>query len=88
MYLQEYNYAYLQCLLLPLLKRMQLSCTAWVESLKTSEDGREKHRDHVKKYAPLSLHDLSTGRRLLGVAFVTSVKLNSCTPLTIQKPEE
>ena len=66
-----------------LLKRMQLTFTASVGSLNTGNDCRRK--THTVKNMSLSLHDLpSTGRRLLGVSFITSLKSNLWTALTTQ----
>jgi hypothetical protein len=58
--------------------------------LKTRDDSRgttyrccQKHESHE------SLHDLRfTGRRLFGISFVTSLKPNLCTALSIQNTAE
>jgi hypothetical protein len=53
---------------------MQLTCTVWVESLNTRDDGREKTYTSCQKHEILSSHDLLfTGRHLLGVSFITSL---------------
>ena len=62
---------------------MQLTCTAWAGSLNTRDDDRRKAYRSCQKHESLSPHDLlSTGRRLLGLSFITSLKSNSCTVLT------
>jgi hypothetical protein len=72
---QQYHY----CLLL---KRMQLTCTAWVESLYTRDKGQGKNIQ-CKEHESLSLYDLlSTGRYLLDVSFITILMSNLCTALT------
>lgn len=61
------------------LERMQLTCTAWVESLNTSDDGRGgKIYLSCQKHASVLLLDLlSTGCRLLGVSLAqTTAKVN------------
>ena len=63
-----------------------LNCTAWVESLKHSRRksvlGRRAYR-YCQKRESLSLHGLpSTGRHLLRVLFITSLKSNLCTAVT------
>jgi len=61
---------------------MHLTCTAWVQSLNTSDDGRvEKQRSRQKHESP-SLHDLlPTGHHLLGVSFTINLKPNLCTAI-------
>jgi hypothetical protein len=44
------------CQYCPLLKRMHLMCTPWVESFNTGGDGREKTYRSGKKHESLSLH--------------------------------
>jgi hypothetical protein len=64
---------------------MQLTCTAWVESLNSRNDGRGKTYRSCEKHVSLSLLDLlSTCCHLLGVSFITSLKSNLCTTQTIQ----
>ena len=66
-----------------LLKRMQLTCKAWVESVDTPGDGRDEIYIHILSRTSLSLHDfLSTDHNLLGTAFMTSLKSNACAVLT------
>jgi len=58
-----------------LLKRMQMVCTVWVESIQTGHDGRRKTFDRVKKLGSVSLRDvLSADRHLLSASFATSLK--------------
>ena len=67
----------------PLLKRMQLTCTSWEESLKTDDDGpivRGTHTDPVKNRMYLPLRDF--------FLFITSLKSNLCTALTTQNITE
>jgi hypothetical protein len=60
----------------PSLKRMHVTCTAWVEPLNKRDDGREEQIDLVKNMCVLSLHDvLPIGRHLLNFSFITSLKL-------------
>ena len=50
----------------PLLKKMQLTYTAWVEFLKICDDGRGRIYRFCQNSKSLTLHDLlSTGRYLL-----------------------
>jgi hypothetical protein len=72
---------YLYCILL---KIMQLTCTAWVESLNIRDDGRRKTYRSCQKHESLSLHVLSAGRHLLGVSLTASLKSNLCSALTTQ----
>jgi hypothetical protein len=52
----------------PLLRGMQLTCTAWVESLNTWDDGRRKTYKACQQHQSLSLHDiLRSGHHSLGV---------------------
>jgi hypothetical protein len=68
---------------------MQLTCTAWVESLKTSDDGRGKTYRSCQKHQSLSQHELlSTGRHLLRVSFIIRLKSHLCTALTTQNTTE
>jgi hypothetical protein len=74
-----------QCLLL---KSMQLTFKAWVVPLTLMTAVGVQHTDAVKNMS-LSLHDLRfTGRRLFGISFVTSLKPNLCTALSIQNTAE
>jgi hypothetical protein len=67
---------------------MQLICEVWVESLNTRDDIRGKHTDRVKNIR-LPLHYLlSTGRRFLGVSFITRINPNLCAGLTIHNTTE
>jgi hypothetical protein len=79
------SHTFMQC---PLLKGMQLTYTAWVESLKTRDDGRAKTYRPCQNLKSLSLHDLSNGRNLLGVSYTTSPRSNLCTALTTQNTIE
>ena len=64
-------------------------CTAWIESLNTHDKGREETYRSCQKHKSLSLHDLLyTGRHLLSVSFITSLKPNLCTALTTQNTTE
>ena len=72
----------------PYSKRMQLTCTAWVESLNTRDDGRGKTYRSCQKLESISLHDLSTGRHLLGILFISSRKSNLCRTVTTQNTTE
>ena len=55
---------------------MQLTCTAWVESLTLRDDGRGKHTHHVRNISLYHYDFLTdTGRSVLGVLFVTSTVL-------------
>jgi hypothetical protein len=68
---------------------MQFVCTAWAEALNSRDDGRRKAYRSCQKHDSLSLYDaISTGRHLLGVALVTSLKSNFCTALTTQSTTE
>jgi hypothetical protein len=59
----------------PLHKRMQMTCTAWVESLNTCDDGWGKTNTSCQKHESLSLHNfLSSSRHLLGVSFKKTPK--------------
>jgi hypothetical protein len=59
-----------------LLKRMQLTFTAWVNR-------------SCQKHVSVSLHDLLyTGRNLLGVAFITSLKSNLYTTVPHRTPQK
>jgi hypothetical protein len=64
-------------------KRTQLSCTLRVGFLKsTTTVGGEKQRS-CQKHVSLLMHGhLSTGRHLIGVSFITSLKSNLCKALT------
>jgi hypothetical protein len=62
--------------LCPLLKRMQLTCTVWVESVNTHTMVRGKHIDTVKK--------ISFCHCAMFFSFITSRKSNLCTALTIE----
>jgi hypothetical protein len=75
-----------QCVQRPSLKRMQLTFTACVESLNTHDDGQVKTYRSCQTHETLLLHYLlSTGRHLLSVSFITSLKSNLRTALsTIQ----
>jgi hypothetical protein len=64
-----------------MLKRMQLTCTTWTESLNTRNDGWGKTYRCFQKHE--SITDLSTGRHLL-FSFITSLKSNLCTLQTTQ----
>jgi hypothetical protein len=68
-----------------LLKRNQLSYTAWVDSLNNRDDGRGKtYRSH-QKHESLTLHDLFfTGHDLLGVSFIICLNSNLRRALTSQ----
>jgi hypothetical protein len=73
----------------PSLKRMHVTCTACVQSLKIRDGGRGKHINLVKNMSVLSLHDvLPTGRHMLKVSFIISLKPNSCTAVTTQNTIE
>jgi len=63
---------------------MQLTGTAWVKSRITRDDGRCKTYRSRQKHESLSLHDLPTGRHLLGDPFLTRLNWNACTALTTQ----
>jgi hypothetical protein len=71
------------------LKRMYLTCTAWVESLDTPGNCRRENIQIISKiYASILRDLLITGRHLLGVLFVTSLKSNLRTALTTQNTTE
>jgi hypothetical protein len=73
----------------PVLKRMQLTFTEWVESLNTGKDGRGKTYRSCQKHGSLSMHDLlSTGRHLLGVSLITTLKSHFCTAVPTQNATE
>jgi hypothetical protein len=64
---------------------MQLTCTIWVDSPNTGNYCRKKTHRSCKKHESLSLHGhLATGRLLLCVSFVTSLKSYWCTAITTQ----
>jgi hypothetical protein len=70
-------------------KRMQLTCTAWLQSLNTHDDGRGKTYRSCQKHNSLSLHDLlSTGHHSLRIPFTTNVQPNLCPALTTQNTTE
>jgi hypothetical protein len=54
---------------------MQLTCTAWLESLNTRDDGwGKKTYESCQKDEFFLLHGLlSTGRYVLGVSFMTHI---------------
>jgi len=65
-------------------KRMQLTCTAWVESLNTRDVGRGKIYRSCQKHESLTAWCsflTNTSRHLLCVPFVTSLKSNLWTAL-------
>jgi hypothetical protein len=64
---------YRYCLLLT---GLQLTCTAWVESLNTRDDGRGKTYWSCHKHEYLSLHDVNNCRLSLGVSVIHSLKSN------------
>jgi hypothetical protein len=69
----------------PLLKRIQLTSTVWVESINTRDYGRRQTQRSCQKHDSLSLHDrLSTGHHVLGVLFMISLKTNLCAALITQ----
>ena len=65
-----------------------MTCTAWVESLDTRQDGRGKTYTSCQKHDALSLHDVvflkNNHRYLLGVSCRTSQKSNLYTALSTQ----
>jgi len=64
---------------------MQLTFTAWGESLNTRSDGRGKIYRSCHKHETVSLHYiLPTGGHLLGFSFITSLKSTLYTSLTTQ----
>ena len=68
----------------PLLERMQLTYTVWAEFLNTREDGRKKTYRSCQKHNSITAWSRflrNTGRKLLGVSFVTSVNLQLRTAL-------
>ena len=63
---------------------MQLTCTAWLESLNTGNNCRGKTQRFCKKLEFLLLHGhLYNGRPLLGVSFMTIIKSCLCTVITM-----
>ena len=73
-----------QAIYRPLLKRMQLTCTAWVDSFNIPTDGRGKASRSCQKHQSLAVHYLlSIGRQVLGISFVTPLKSNLFTARTI-----
>ena len=72
----------------PLPKRVLLTCTTWMESHNTGDDGRGKRIDPVETELLAFLDLLATGRRLLGVLFVAGQKSNLCTALATQNTTE
>lgn len=73
----------------PLLKRMYLTCCAWVESLKTREDGRRgniKILSKTRVSITVSCSFLTnTCRYFFGVSFIQSLKTILRTALTQRK---
>jgi len=59
----------------PLLKRIQLTFTAWARSLNTRDDGRGKTYRSCQKHLFTSQHDAV-------IWFTTNLKSNLCTSLT------
>ena len=57
-------------------------------SLYNSNFGRGKIYRSCQQHQSVSLHDLSTGRHLLSVSFITSPKSNLCAALTTQNTTE
>lgn len=56
----------------PLLKRMQMTCTAWVQSLNTRDESQEKTYRWCQQHEFLSLHYLlPAGRHWLDVSCIT-----------------
>jgi len=68
--LQLFNYGVNYC---PLVKRTQLTCTAWVEFFNTRNDGRGNYIDPAKN---MSLYQCTGRHYLLGLLFVTGLKSN------------
>jgi hypothetical protein len=61
----------------PLLKRIQLTFTGWVEALNTQDAGQGKTYRSCQKYAYhfiTKLFNKNTGRHLLWVSFIRSLK--------------
>ena len=71
-----------------LLKRMQLSCTACLQSHNTQDDSRATTCRCCHKHEFLSLHGLSIGSHLLGISFITNLRSNLRTALTTQNTTE
>ena len=68
---------------------MQLTCTAWVESLSTRDGGREKIYRSCQKHDDVSFHGLlSISRHLFGISFVTRQKSNLCAVPATQNNTE
>jgi hypothetical protein len=62
---------------------MQLTFTAWGQSLNTLKHGQGKIYRSCHKHDSVSLrYILPTGGHLLDVSFITSLKSNLCTALT------
>jgi hypothetical protein len=68
----------------PLLKKNQMTCTAWVQSFNIRDYGPGENIEILSKTHEL----LSTGRHLLSVSFTTSLKSNLCTALTTHNTNE
>jgi hypothetical protein len=68
---------------------MQLTCTAWVESINSRDGGWGKTYSFCQKHRSLSLQDLLWKcRYLLRISFVTNPKSSLCTALTTQNTTE
>jgi hypothetical protein len=68
---------------------MQLICAAWIESVNTDDKWGGGTYRSCRRRESLSLPDLlSTGRLLLRVLFITSLKPILCTALTTQNATE
>jgi hypothetical protein len=67
-------------------QEMQMTCTAWVESLNTSNHSRKKTNRSCQKHEYYWWRSFftNTGRHLLGVSFITSIKSNLHTALTAE----
>ena len=65
---------------------MQLTCTAWVESLNARDGGREKTCRSVKN--DTLYHCVITGRHLPVFSFITNLKSNLYPALTTQNNKE
>ena len=67
----------------PLLKRMQSTCTVWVQSRNTCNNScRVGHKSCQMHGSVINTCLLSTGHHLLSVSFVTSVKSNLWAAIT------
>ena len=71
-----------------LLKRMHLTFTAWVGFRNTRDDGGGQTYRAFQKHESVWLRNVSTGRHLLCVSLIASLKSNLCTALTTHNSTE